>query len=136
MQGPERTNGSPDSSPALLFRSYSKLFVKPPAIARVEATNLTSDTPRLVRQPNKSVTNEEVEEIRQYDLDFILKFSDGIIEDKLLDTARYGVWSFHHGDPYSSQDSPRCFWEIYHNDAVTRAALVRMTEIPGSEVVL
>ena len=137
IQEPELGNRSPNSNHALLFRSYCKLLVRPPAIARLDATSLISDTPRLAPKiTSQSLGDDDVEEIRRHDLDFVLKFSDGNFADRALVATRYGVWSFHHGDPYSYKGGPRCFWEIYHNEAVTGAALVRVMEMPGSDVVL
>src|SRR5438093_5467608 len=137
IQEPELGNRSPNPDHTLLFRSYCKLLVRPPAIARVDATSLISDTHRLVPKiTDQSLGDEDVEEIRRHDLDFVLNFSDGSFADHAVGATRYGVWSFHLGDSYSCRGGPRCFWEIYHNDAVTGAALVRMSEEPGSEVVL
>jgi hypothetical protein len=79
---------------------------------------------------------EDVDEIKKYDLDFILRFAFGIIRGDVLSVAKYGVWSFHHGDETKFRGGPPAFWEIYHGEAVTGAVLQRLTDRLDSGVVL
>jgi hypothetical protein len=69
-------------------------------------------------------------------LDFLIKFGFGIIRGAILAAARYGVWSFHHGDETRYRGVPSCFWEIYHGDPVTGSILQRLTERLDGGVVL
>ena len=68
-----------------------------------------------------------IEEIKKYNLDFILKLSRGIIKGEILNTAEYGIWSFHHDDEMKYRGRPACFWEIYNNDPVTGAILQKLS---------
>jgi hypothetical protein len=77
-----------------------------------------------------------VAEIRKYNLAFILNFGAGVVGEEILRVPRYGVWSFHHGDNEKYQGDPPCFWEIYNGDIVTGAILQRLTDRPGTSVVL
>jgi len=52
----------------------------------------------------------DLQAIRARDLDFVLRFAFGIIRGPVLESARYGVWSFHHGDPEKYRGGPYCFW--------------------------
>src|SRR5262249_2645728 len=79
---------------------------------------------------------EDVTLIRAFDLDFILRFAFGIIRGDILQAARYGVWSFHHGDETRFRGSPPGFWEIYFNEAVTGAVLQRLTERLDGGIIL
>jgi hypothetical protein len=81
-------------------------------------------------------SNEDVAEIRSYGLDFILKFGFGIIRGEILEAAKYGVWSFHHGDEQQYRGGPPGFWEIYHWERVTGAILQRLTEKLDAGIVL
>jgi len=72
--------------------------------------------------------SEDVETIRSYNLDFILRFAFGIIRGEILQAARYGVWSFHHGDERKYRGGPPAFWEIFSDDPVTGAILQRLTD--------
>ena len=71
---------------------------------------------------------EDVAEIRGHELDFVLRFAFNILRGEILECARYGVWSFHHGDPDKYRGTPPGFWEIYRRDPVTGTVLQRLTE--------
>lgn len=81
-------------------------------------------------------TDADVASIRSHDLDVILRFSFGIIKGEVLDTARYGVWSFHHGDERSFRGRPPAFWELNEGRPVVGAILQRLTERLDGGVVL
>jgi hypothetical protein len=77
-----------------------------------------------------------VETIRRHSLDFILRFDFGIIRGEILESARYGVWSFHHGDEMKYRGGPPCYWEIANGDPVTGFILQRLTERLDGGIVL
>ena len=79
---------------------------------------------------------EDVAAIRSYELDFILRFGFNIIRGDILSAARYGVWSFHHGDLERYRGMPFAFWEIAKGDPVTGITLQRLTDGLDSGVVL
>jgi len=79
---------------------------------------------------------EDVETIRSYNLDFVLRFAFGIIRGEILQAARYGIWSFHHGDERKYRGGPPAFWEIHNDDPVTGAMLQRLTDRLDGGVVL
>jgi len=79
---------------------------------------------------------EDIERIRQYDLDFILRFAFGIIRGDILDAARYGVWSFHHDDESKFRGRPPAFWEIYYGEPTTGAILQRLVDRLDAGVIL
>jgi hypothetical protein len=66
--------------------------------------------------------------IREADLDVMLRFGFRIIRGGILDVARYGVWSFHHGDNRSYRGGPAFFWELYERNPVTGTTLQILTE--------
>lgn len=72
----------------------------------------------------------------EYDLDFILSFTDSPCSSEMLGAARYGVWAFRFGD--SAQDCAETagFWEVYAGEPVTVARLVRLQPSPDEFVVL
>lgn len=79
---------------------------------------------------------DDVERIRAYELDFILRFAFGIIRGDILNTARYGVWSFHHDDESKFRGGPPAFWEIYHGEPTTGAMLQRLVDRLDAGIVL
>jgi len=71
---------------------------------------------------------DDIERIRGYALDFVLRFAYGIVRGDILSVARYGVWSYHHDDEQKYRGGPPAFWEIYHADPITGALLQRLTD--------
>lgn len=82
------------------------------------------------------IADEDIERIKALKLDFILKFGLRILRGKALDAARYGVWSFHHGDERQVRGRPAAFWEIYHGMPTTGVILQRLTERLDGGVIL
>lgn len=79
---------------------------------------------------------KDIEVIREYDPDFIIRFAFNIIRGEILEVPRYGVWSYHHDDETKYRGGPPCFWEIYNGDRVVGAILQRLTDRLDSGVVL
>jgi len=73
-------------------------------------------------------SNEDISHIAAMKLDFILRFAFNIIEGDILSSAKYGVWSFHHGDERKYRGAPPGFWECYSGDPSTGVILQRLTE--------
>ncbi|HEX2295937.1 MAG TPA: hypothetical protein VHN37_11580 [Actinomycetota bacterium] len=61
--------------------------------------------------------------IRAHDLDVMLRFGFGIIRGDILETARCGVWSYHHGDNREYRGGPAFFWEMQEGNPVTGTML-------------
>jgi len=126
----------------LLYTAYNKLLYKPAAIRRVSIDDLVAHTPavtcavQLKGKFSQYFDDADLETIRSYNLDFVLRFAYNIIRGKILTTPRYGVWSFHHDDEMKYRGAPPCFWEIYHKDPVTGAILQRLTDKLDGGVVL
>ena len=78
----------------------------------------------------------DIETIRRHDLDFILRFGFNIIRGEILESARYGVWSYHHDNEHLYRGGPPCFWELYHGDDTTGAILQRLTDRLDGGVIL
>jgi len=79
---------------------------------------------------------QDLDEIRRYNLDFVLQFTNGQVDGELLDVPRYGIWSFRHGDPEKYQGGPPGFWEIVNRDPVTGAVLQRCSKGLETGVIL
>ena len=78
----------------------------------------------------------DINRIREHDLDFIPRFAFGIIRGEILSSARHGIWSYHHDDEEKYRGGPPCFWEIHENASVTGAILQRLTNELDAGVVL
>ncbi len=128
----------------VLWALYDRWFVRgrSEAMSPVDLSGRLSGVPVLrcevARRGEHSehFSDRDVAGIRRHGLDFILRFAFGIIRGEVLRAARFGVWSFHHGDLEKYRGVPPCFWEVFHGDPVTGAVLQRLTERLDGGVVL
>lgn len=120
----------------LLWRFYQRAILNrgSQSTRSIDLSLELADVPILLARPTQSgkyvqrFQPEEVAAIRQHDLHFIMRFAFNILRGDVLESARYGVWSFHHGDPEIYRGTPPGFWEIYRRDPVTGTVLQRLTE--------
>jgi methionyl-tRNA formyltransferase len=77
----------------------------------------------------KSIFDEKsVEQIKQYSLDFILRFGFNVLSGEILNCAKHGIWSFHHNQPEKIRGGPPVFWEIIENHDTVGFILQQLTE--------
>ena len=125
-----------------LFYFYKKFLVNNKQTKFVNIQSLQSNydivkvTPQLKGKFSQHFSEKDIEKVRSYNLDFLLRFGFGILRGEILKTPKYGVWSFHHGDEQKYRGGPYCFWEIYKNDPVTGAILQRLTNKLDGGIVL
>jgi hypothetical protein len=129
------------TAPNLLWRVYAAASESPLQRAEPLDEGLAA-LPRIVCRPqtrgrfSEYFSDAEIAQIESYDLDFILRFGFGIVRGKVLQAAREGVWSFHHGDETRYRGGPPGFWEIAEGSAITGAVLQRLTERLDAGVIL
>lgn len=76
-----------------------------------------------------------VDHVRSHDLDVLLRLGFRILRGPILSAARFGTWSYHHGDNRRYRGGPACFWEVLEGSPVTGTILQRLTEeLDGGEV--
>jgi hypothetical protein len=81
-------------------------------------------------------SEKDVVDIEGNNLDFILRFGLGILTGSILTCAKYGVWSFHHGDERKYRGRPACFWEMYDGQYTIGGILQRLTDQLDSGIIL
>lgn len=86
-------------------------------LASLDYSDRLSNVPSITVTPlSQKFTHrfapEDVATIRSHNLDVILRFGFNIIRGDILTSARYGVWSFHHGDNDDYRGGPPHFWEL------------------------
>ena len=79
---------------------------------------------------------DDIETIKSYKIDFILRFGFNILRGGILNAAEHGVWSFHHDDETKYRGGPAGFWEIYYKDRVNAAILQQLTERLDAGIIL
>lgn len=102
--------------------------VRRDAFARRDASSLLAEVPMLrVRPVSRGFTDRladgDLHEIRAADLDVMIRFGFRILRGDVLDAARHGVWSLHHGCNERYRGGPAFFWEIFRDDPVSATVL-------------
>jgi hypothetical protein len=135
-------SGAPSAVSKAVWQVHQDYLIsRPPARRKVDLTRLLDGVDRVhctVEREGFSeyFTPDDIDSIERYDLDFVLRFSFGIIRGRILTVPTHGVWSFHHGDERRYRGSPAGFWEIYNDDPVTGAILQRLTDELDGGVIL
>ena len=107
----------------------------------VDLAPLLGDTPVLRVRPRMTkfcdyLEPADVDAIRRHDLDVAVRLGFRILKGNVLNTARHGLWSFHHGDNTVNRGGPAGFWEVALGEPTTGATLQRLTEeLDGGEVI-
>ncbi len=125
----------------MLFRFWFRFMMKPEAKNSADITELKLNLSEIRCLTTKKGYAEyfhetDVDNIKAYHLDFILRFGFGIIKGDILEAAKYGVWSYHHDDDRKYRGVPTGFWEIMFGDPVNAAILQRLTDKIDSGVIL
>lgn len=82
------------------------------------------------------LNDKDVDSIQQRQLDFLLRFGFDVLEGRVLESARYGIWSFHHGDERQYRGLPPAFWEVYEDRPVIGVVLQKLTERLDAGIIL
>ena len=82
----------------------------------------------LRRKYSDRFSDADVAAIRAHRLDVAIRFGFRILRGKVLDIARHGVWSHHHGDNLINRGGPPGFWEVMKQEPVTGSILQVLTE--------
>ncbi|HHH53792.1 MAG TPA: hypothetical protein ENK91_09055, partial [Bacteroidetes bacterium] len=81
-------------------------------------------------------TDTDVEEVEKYKLDVLIRNEFNIIRGSILNSAKYGIWSFHHADNSINRGGPAGLWEIILNQSTVGATLQQLTpELDGGLVI-
>jgi hypothetical protein len=100
-----------------------------------------SSVPRLTVAPDvKGFTHRfppaAIEAIRAHNLDVLLRFGFNILRGDVLQSARYGIWSFHHGDNDFYRGGPALFWELVERSQLSGVMLQVLEEALDAGLVL
>jgi hypothetical protein len=71
---------------------------------------------------------DTLEKIRAKNLDVLIRFGFNILHGDILKAARYGVWSYHHGDNDFYRGGPAHFWELHEGSPLSGVILQVLTE--------
>ncbi len=81
------------------------------------------------------VSEEDVEKIRNYQVDVMVRLGFRILRGSILKSAKLGIWSYHHGDNFLFRGGPAGFWEVIRKERELGSVLQILTEdLDGGEV--
>ena len=78
---------------------------------------------------NDYFSDNESNKIAKLDLDLIIRLDFRITKGKILNSCKYGIWSFHHGDNAKYRGGPAGFWEVLSNENLTGVTLQVLNDI-------
>jgi hypothetical protein len=118
------------------LRWDSARHAPPPAqdpFHRKDCSDLLGALPRLRVKPlpGKLIhrfSDPDLAQLAQWAPDVLLRFGFNILRGPVLQSARYGVWSFHHGDNNVYRGGPAHFWELVERAPLTGVLLQVLTE--------
>ena len=76
---------------------------------------------------NHSFNDEEIEKLKEKNIDVAFQFGFRLLHGDVLDIFRYGIWSYHHGDSRFYRGGPPAFWECMNGEVVMGAELQILT---------
>lgn len=150
-KGPARETPSPDYNfiDRFTLRIAEKLhqtFAEAPsrvadAFEPKDISELLADIPQLAVPTVKTdrvdvLPDEDIETIRSYDLDLIIRIGFGILENPILHVPKHGVWALHHGDERRNRGGPAAFWETMQSWDTVGSVLQRLTHGKNNRLVL
>lgn len=120
----------------LIFRAEPDPFTPTNIQPLVHDCPVLPVTPTMTRHSDY-FTDADIEAISAYDLDVVALLGRfRILRGRVLGVARYGLWSFHHGDNLVKRGTPAGFWEVMEGAPVTGSILQILTEeLDGGRVI-
>ena len=116
------------------FRNYD-LVEEPKCLAEIQKI-------KVVGSWSKSnlfleMTEEDLSKIQKENIDCIIRGGSGILRGAILESAKYGILSFHHGDNRKYRGGPSGFWEVLNCDPTSGFLIQKLNEeLDGGEVLL
>ncbi|MBI5965079.1 MAG: hypothetical protein HY863_16485, partial [Chloroflexi bacterium] len=132
-------NGAPDKSnkydgSTIVYSIFNQIDERlstkePNPFAKINVAGLFSNIPVIKAiQTGKNgdwlLNESDIQEIKKYQLDILIKFGFEGLQIETLNLAKYGVWFYHHGDDRVMRAGPPGFWEVVENWPETSSALL------------
>lgn len=74
------------------------------------------------------ILKEDIDKIEKYNIDVFIKLGFKILNEDILKTAKYGVWSYYHGDKKAIKGESFGVWEVLKQISETSVKLQILTE--------
>ncbi|MBT3455577.1 hypothetical protein HN446_00780 [bacterium] len=126
-----------------LYSRFDRLFFKqsPDAFAKKNLKELISDVSVINVVPEQKkfadyINETDLKTIKESEVDILVRIGFRILKGEILTIARYGVWSYHHGDNKKNRGGPPGFWETVYNWDVTGCILQILNETLDGGIVI
>jgi hypothetical protein len=107
----------------LLYRVYNnldKFFYKrkPDAFEYKDSFDILNNVKIIEVIPKKTkfrdiINKDDIKKLRDENIDIFIRMGFRILDGEILNVAKYGIWSYHHGDNSVNRGSPPGFWEVF-----------------------
>ena len=77
----------------------------------------------ILKNSSYYLSEEEIEKIKKYDLDLIIRLGSNKISGKILTITKFGVWSYYSKNNNFNKIKFASFWEILKNKSITNVNL-------------
>lgn len=116
-----------------LYRWFKRTRLRAGALQPEDLSAELAGIARITCRPEgarmaQRLSKQDLEIIRGYAPDVLLRFGFGVLLGEILTVAPHGIWSYHLGDTDGYRGRPEGFWEIVRGEPVTGVTLQRLTE--------
>jgi hypothetical protein len=112
----------------ILFKTELDAFSNESIFSTLEKTTKQLQITPIQKKYSDYIQAEDIAQIKSQNLDVLLRFGFRILKGDILKSAKYGVWSFHHGDPEYYRGGPPAFWEVMNAQNLTGSVLMQLSE--------
>ena len=119
----------------------SKLFPRSVTVDKISLINRLKSIELINLKPSRKgffdiFNKNDSKLVESYKLDVILRHEFNIIKGEILKSAKYGIWSFHHGDNSINRGGPPGLWEIILGQPSIGVTLQQLTsELDGGLII-
>ena len=96
-------------------------------INKILSTKIINVTPHKTKFKD-IINDEDILKIRNENIDIFIRMGFRILSGDILKVAKYGIWSYHHGDNSVIRGGPAGFWEILEKWKETGVTLQILSE--------
>ncbi|PJF33912.1 MAG: hypothetical protein CUN57_00910, partial [Phototrophicales bacterium] len=113
----------------------------PDAFERFDLKTIFPDCPTISVAPQSKgkfdiFTQADIDKIATYELDVAIRFGFQKLQGKVLETARYGIWSYRPGVSQVNRADPPGFWEMIKREGFMRTIIeMQSPEEPDGRII-
>lgn len=79
---------------------------------------------------------KDIEKIKKFEIDIFIRLGFRILTGEILNTSKFGIWSYHHGDNKTNRGMPAGVWEVLEQEDVTGITLqILGNELDGGTII-